>query len=124
MANENKLPIIPQEISRGASETFLFSMTDPDGNLYYLQEGEVLRFGVKRDRHMSVFLLKKVLTPADLKDGVYAMTLKPAETAKLPAGNYEWDIGIQYGDDFRPIVAASPFTVNGTVTGWEALADG
>lgn len=72
MANES-LPTIPLEISRGASETFLFSMTDPDGNLYYLQAGEVLRFGVKMSASYPDFLIKRMLTAEDLKDGVYKL---------------------------------------------------
>lgn len=114
----------PVQVRRGASETFNISLLDPDGGTYVLQEGEVLRYGVKRFSADPQLRIKKILGPGDMKNGVYPIVLKPSETLGMETGDYRYDFGVQSGDDYWPCIAVSPWVLTDHVTEPEVNTDG
>lgn len=120
----SELPVINLSVVRGSSNTFNISMNDPDGNVYVLDQKETLRFGVKKYPEDSKYRILKNLASADYKNGVYPVVLKPEDTQVLTFGTYYYDVGVQNGDDYYPIVAVSTFEVTKNVTRREDSGNG
>ena len=118
------LPILPFSVVRGSNNTFNVSLRDPDGNVYVLAVGEVLRFGVKRYYEDPTYCIEKTLTAADYKNGVYPIILNPEDTEALSVGKYEYDIGIQSDNQYWPVIAVSPFTITKNITSREVVSGG
>jgi len=112
----NDAPIIPISWPRGYSLPLPVSVIDPDGNPYVLQPGEILRFTVVRVSGGQP-LIRKELTSADYKDGVYPLRIMPEDTAHLSTDTYHYDLGWQSADgkDYVQVVGWSDFklTENG-----------
>lgn len=104
------------EMVRGTTHAVAITLTDGSGAVYTLAEGEVLRFGVKQTHNSSDYLIEKELTAADLYEGAYLLTLRPADTASLPCGRYCYDIGLESGADFFNIVPCSDFVLLHNIT--------
>ena len=76
-------------LTRGDTLKAQISITDPDGNPYVMQEGDVVRFAAKKhytDPDEEVQILKEI--PSD----TLILTLEPEDTKDLDFGEYVYDI--------------------------------
>lgn len=76
-------------LTRGDTFKAQISITDKDGNPYELQEGDVVRFAMKKnysDADEDVLIVKVI--PND----TLILTLNPEDTKELPFGTYVYDI--------------------------------
>ena len=105
------------EIIRGTTNTVHIDVTDAGGTPYALADGEVLRFGVKRNAASSEYLIRKDVT---IGTGSYSVTLTPEDTAGLAPGSYLFDVGLQSGGDYYNIIPTSAFVIRASVTKKEA----
>lgn len=97
------------EIVRGTTNTFGIAVTDADGEAYTLTGQEFLVFGLKRNRLNNDRVLTKKIT--NLADGVYYLELTPEDTAGLEPGKYFYDVGLQSGSLFYPVIELSEFLI-------------
>lgn len=97
------------EIVRGTTKTFAITVTDSNNDLYTLEDGETVVFGVKRRPEDESPVILKTATSGT--DGVYAVTLAPADTENLPFGKYFFDAGILSGVNYHNIIEPSPFHI-------------
>lgn len=76
-------------LTRGDTFKAQISITDKDGNPYEMQEGDVVRFAMKKDYSDpdTQVLINKVV-PSD----TLILTLEPEDTKELPFGTYVYDI--------------------------------
>lgn len=105
----------PLRIVRGTTNTIELDLTDATGQPYVLTEGSFLLFGVKQSVICTACCLTKEITGAN-DAGVYSFALKPEDTAGLPFGRYYYDIGLQIGEDYFPVVECSPFEIAHNIT--------
>lgn len=105
------------EIVRGTTNTFSITLTDANDALYTLASGEVLVFGIKKTPELDADpIVKKIATSGT--DGVYSVTIDPADTSGLPIGSYWYDVGVQSGTKYFNIIKPSPFKIGKNVTKW------
>ncbi len=102
---------------RGASHTLEITVCGPDGKPYGLQEGDVIRFGVKYDGASSGYLVKK--ETETLVNGVTHIEIAPEDTMDMAAGEYKFDIGLQSGEGYFPVVRYSDLILEPNVTAKE-----
>ena len=102
------------EIVRGRSETLAITVTDDDGELYTLADGEKIVFGVKKKPEDDECVLKKIITA--LTDGVCTVEIKPEDTESLPYGKYFYDVGLLSGDNYFTVIPSSVFHVRKNIT--------
>ncbi len=102
---------------RGASHTLEVCICGPDGSPYMLQQGDMVRFGVKFDGASSVYLVKKEVS--SLVDGITRIEITPEDTMGMEAGAYKFDIGLQSGGSYFPVVRYSDFILEPNVTAKE-----
>lgn len=102
------------EMIRGTSDSFNVKVL-VDGKPYTLTSGEVLVFGIKYRPYQATPALVKTVTAET--DGVYTVTLKPKDTIGLKYGDYFYQVNIQSGDDFFPVVDGK-FKVKANATKW------
>lgn len=112
----------PLHIIRGTTQTVKITVKTTGGADYTLADGEVLRFGVKRDPSDKEFVIEKELTSAHYDSGVYVLTINPADTAELDFGEYHYDVGLQVGSNYYNVIECSTFSVEYNVTGSEVTA--
>lgn len=106
----------PIAIVRGTTNSFSIAITDEDtGEPYELEAGEVLRFGIKRRPEDAECIITKEITEAD-EDDSYPFTISPSDTLELDFGRYWYDVGLQDGAAYYPIIAASPFDIAWNIT--------
>lgn len=110
----------PIRIVRGASCDFELPVTDAQKQPYTLAEGEFFRFGVKRFPGNGMYLIRKDFADAGEEPGVYLFSLSPDDTSELDFGSYFYDVGLQSGEDYFPVVPCSAFEICFNVTEWEA----
>lgn len=97
-------------LTRGDSFACQFPMyviddEDPDGELYDLQLGDVVRFAMKGDPDENEPVIEKVL------DG-YTLILNPEDTEGLDFGTYFYDVYITYASGWRvTYIAKAKFKV-------------
>lgn len=109
----------PLSIIRGTTQPINVVVKAPDGSNYVLEEGEVIRFGVKKSFNDpgSDYLIEKELTSAHLdENGGYTLTILPSDTRSLPFGKYYYDIGLQSGANYFNIVECSRFDIDYNIT--------
>lgn len=102
----------PLSIIRGTTTTLLFEVLLPNDSVYELQEGEFLKFTVKKDLYSPVISLYKELTMAQFENGEYVLMLTPSDTKDLDFGVYYYDVGLQSGASFFSVIECSEFIVN------------
>lgn len=102
------------EVQRGRTSIFAIHLTDADGYDYNLKNGETLVFGVKKRATHEELLLKKTVTEGI--GGCHIIKLLPSETIDLAFGKYFYDVGLKSGDDYFPIIKASPFVISENIT--------
>ena len=76
-------------LTRGDTFKAQISMTDKDGNPYEIQEGDSVRFAMKKnysDPDTEVLIVK------DIPTDTLILTLLPEDTKELPFGTYVYDI--------------------------------
>lgn len=106
----------PLAIVRGTTKTMTISVTAEDGSVYTLEEGEVLRFGVKKHPGDTAYLFSKDMSSSSLADGVYSFKIDPADTEDLDFGCYYYDVGLQHGSEYFNVIPCSDFRVEYNVT--------
>ena len=104
------------EMVRGTTHSVAIELSDENGAIYTLADGDVLRFGVKQTHNSTQYIIEKELTSADLQDGAYVLALRPADTENLPCGRYCYDIGLQIGEEYYNVVPCSDFVLHHNVT--------
>ena len=110
----------PVAVIRGTTHILNISLSDSSSGSYFLSEGEILRFGVKRTPTDHVYLIEKELTSEDYEDGAYVLTLSPIDTENLPFGRYYYDVGLQTGTNYFNVIECSEFDVRYNITSREA----
>lgn len=78
------------QITRGDTGIFSVSLTDEEGEPYDLQEGDTLRFTVRKSPTSGDIFIQK-------SDGPEVI-LSPEDTAKLSYGKYVYDIELTKAD--------------------------
>lgn len=81
------------ELTRGDSFYGQVGMKNQDGTDYEPQEGDVIRFALKKRYWDEDPLIEKTI-PND----TLVLHLLPADTKTLAVGGYEYDIEIQFAD--------------------------
>lgn len=89
------LTVNDKDISLTKGDTLILeiSMKDDQGHVYTPQEGDVVRFAMKRWYSDTQTVITKVI-PND----TMTLRLEHAETAELKVGKYVYDIEITYAD--------------------------
>ena len=80
-------------LTKGDSFYATVGMTDTEGHAYTPQEGDVIRFGVKKSVADKECVIEKVV-PNDTLE-IY---LAPDDTQHLPTGSYVYDVELTYAD--------------------------
>lgn len=104
------------EIVRGTSKTLAVTVTDANNELYTLEDGEAVVFGVKRKPEDTERVILK--TAESGENGVYNIFLIPTDTDKLPYGKYLYDVGVQSGGAYHNIIEPDVFVILPNVTKW------
>ena len=120
----NKVNQQPITLTRGASNSVSVILTDTEGKPYVLEANETLRFGIKMRPESKYTQVIKVVDSSALNEDHYIFNLAPDDTADLRLGNLWYDVVLQSGDDFLPVVDISPVTVLAIVAGPSEEGDG
>lgn len=116
----------PLDIVRGTTNTLRLSIKNKgQQGSYILQEGEIIRFGVKEAPiPTKKYLIKKEIDGNFYDDGEYLITLVPDDTSSLEVKKKYWyDIGLQSDENYYMIIECSPFTIIPSVTSIEATEE-
>lgn len=107
------------EIVRGTTLALVIKIMDSDGGIYEMQSGDIVRFGVKRDRELKDYALKKEAAYNDA-DHTFIVQLTPEDTADLEFSRYWYDVGLQNkSGDYYMIIEASAFDIVTAITAKE-----
>ena len=109
----------PVAMIRGTTHILNISLSDSSEGSYFLSEGEILRFGVKKHPNDKVYLIEKELTSANYEDGVYVLILYASDTETLPFGRYYYDVGLQSGATYYNVIECSEFDIRYNITSRE-----
>lgn len=101
-------------VIRGSTQILEIQVMGPEGEPYTLLEGEVLRFGVKNTECSSGYLVKKECR--ELEAGICQIVLSPEDTIGMEPGRYCYDVGLQSGSHYFPVVRYSDFMLEPNVT--------
>ncbi len=101
-------------VVRGATHTLEIRVFGPDGRPFELLEGDIVRFGVKFDDRSNRLLLKKEATT--LENGRAWIVLEAEDTIPMDAGRYKYDVGLQSGAYYFPIVKYADLILEPNVT--------
>ena len=104
------------EIVRGTTNTFEVGVTDAAGLPYNLGPGEKIIFGVKKNPDVKEEPLLIVKTAEILYEGLYSVRLCPEDTIDMDLGRYYYDVALDNGTDFFPVVPCSPLILAANVT--------
>lgn len=99
---------------RGASQTLEIQVLGPDGQPYVLLEEDVIRFGVKHPEGFGAYLIKK--ERKELVNGITTVDIEPEDTIHMAPGRYCYDIGLQSGTEYFPVVKYSEFVLEPNIT--------
>lgn len=99
---------------RGSTQVIEIQILSPDGQPYVLLEGDVIRFGVKNPEFPGSYLVKK--ERGSLSNGITSVTILPEDTIGMEPGRYSYDIGLQSGENYFPVVPYSDFVLEPNVT--------
>lgn len=107
----------PISMIRGTTQTISIKVNGADGSPYTFLEGDVLRFGVKKNPKDSEYLIMKELTSANLdEDDSFILILEPSDTIGLDFGSYAYDVGLQTGQSYFNVIECSDFEVTYNIT--------
>ena len=100
-------------MTRGDSETITISCEERP-----FQEGDVIRFTVKKDVFTSAKEMEKVVT-SFTEEGKAIIEIQPEDTKKMVFGRYRYDVQLKTaGGNVTTIVKPSDFNLTEEVT-WE-----
>lgn len=99
---------------RGSTQVLEICVQAPDGGPYILLEGDVIRFGIKDPEGRGEYLVKK--ESRSLLGGMTSVTIDPEDTIEMEPGRYCYDVGLQSGAAYFPIVKVSDFILEPNVT--------
>ena len=91
-------------LTRGDTATLNISITDSEGNPYTMQEGDTLKFSIKRIYTEPEVLLELVVTEP-------VVHLSSADTDNLSFGVYHYDVVFINDSIVDTIIADKTFTV-------------
>lgn len=93
-------------ITRGDSGRARFVLY-MDGEVYEMNEGDQINFGVKADYEDADCLITKTYT-----ENPFTLRLDPEDTKALPFGNYVWDLQFVSTDGYtKTVIAKKDFVV-------------
>lgn len=104
------------EIVRCTTNRFEITITDVNGSLFALQSGEKVLFGVKKSPDDVDYVFLKKITSGS--NGVFVVTVNPADTAGIEPGHYCYDVGVQSGPAYYNVIKPSPFDIVANITNW------
>ena len=93
------------EIVRGSSETLELSVVGPDYNPYNLGSNEKIILAVKAKPTKDAPLIL-VKTAEIVGAGMFKFKFTPEDTLPLEYGRYYYDVNLDNGVDFFPIIKA------------------
>lgn len=103
---------IPIKIVRGTTKVLRITIKQANGSPYIMTEGEILRLGVTDNDKGGCSIFTKEVGYDAIDNNSYIITLKPGDTSNLDCDTkYYYDIGLQSGEDYFPIIEFSPFNV-------------
>lgn len=106
------------EIVRGTTKTPTIKLKK-NGDEYQIDEGDIIRFGVKNNTDDSEYLILKEMISTDYSEdaGGYPLMIYPEDTINLDVGSYAYDIGIQTAaGQYKMVKVYSPFKILPNVT--------
>lgn len=103
------------EIVRGTTVPISLEVTDANGNLYALADGEAILFGIKKEATDAAAIFVKA-AEAGTEVGQYKILITPEDTLDLATGQYYYDVGLATGGDYYNIIEPSPFMILPNVT--------
>lgn len=106
------------EIVRGTTKTPTIKLKK-NGDEYQIDEGDIIRFGVKNNTDDSEYLILKEMISTDYSEdaGGYPLMIYPEDTINLDVGCYAYDIGIQTAaGQYKMVKVYSPFKILPNVT--------
>ena len=103
------------EITLVRGDTLLLQVNIKEGDSYYTpQEGDVIRFALKRaimKKDQTDYLDEKPLVITTIPNDTLQLRLNPQDTAKLPFGKYHYDIEIKMSDGFVDTFLSGTFNL-------------
>lgn len=109
------------KIIRGTTQSLFITIIDEAGGTYKLQDGDILRFGIKRNWQDIDYDVCKEITSDNTQNDEYIIDLAPEDTLDLPAENYYFDVGLQTGDgNYFMIIPCTQCIITPAVTQKEA----
>ena len=109
-----------QEISmaRGTSLSEVVEIYTEDGELYEMDSGDKLIFGVKESpTQSSSYVIKKYIYSTDKSDDGYLLSLSPEDTVNLESKRYVYDIGLlDSSGNYNMVIECSTFNLQNAVT--------
>ena len=106
----------PISIIRGTNQTINIRLQSAYGSQYILQDGQVIRFGVKKNPDSKSYLILKELSNAEFENDSYVLLLTPADTENMAFGCYHYDVGLQSGVSYFNVIECSNFEVKHNIT--------
>lgn len=98
------VPVVDIELFSGNTRTIVLDLRSGDSRFELPEDGSV-HFVVKRSRHdEDVSLSVSVGPSAKNNDGCYEIPLSVTDTSSLSDGQYQYDIGVQWGNNFVTVV--------------------
>lgn len=105
------------EVVRGTTTPIKIRVKDVVAQTdYTLQQGETLRFGIKKFSYKTKYIVLKDFGGTQNADGTYTVTLEVEDTAALCPGEYFYDVGLQSGDKYYNIIPLSSITIVPNIT--------
>lgn len=111
------------KIIRGTTQSITVTIENNSGGIYNLQDGDVLKFGVKRNWQNTEYDIYKEVTSSDAQGDGYVISLSPEETTDiLPGREYKFDVGIQTATgDYFMVIPCSKCVIIPAVTQKEVI---
>lgn len=105
LANNITLDGVALKLSKGETAFFTVRLYDEvTKSQYLLKSNEKIIFGVKKQKNISTYKIKKQLSANDEINGAYPFILTDSET-DIAAGRYYFDVGVKTSNNYfmRPI---------------------
>lgn len=89
--------------TRGDTVRLEITVSNPDGTVYKLKEGDLIEFTVKKNTDSKVEIIKKSGTD---------IVIEPEETTGLEYGKYMYDVQVTFADgSIDTVILPSPFII-------------
>lgn len=98
------VPVVDIELFSGNTRTIVLDLRSGDSKFELPGDGAI-HFVAKRSRHDEDVALSVSVGPsAKNSDGCYEIPLSVTDTSSLSDGQYQYDIGVQWGNNFVTVV--------------------